>query len=219
MTRARRPSLTLSLGGALVAALVAAAAGCAASETQGSQMAGSREGRGPASAEPKGPEGPASPDGARAAQPLHGKVCTQMACANEAVIEAELAEATTGAGRHTFELEIDGVKKSCIVDVTVGSRADGTCSGGGVSLMMGSQMEQRTMSMGGMVGVTEVPVPGRMFWRLSVYGTPKQVRVLHKRATVVVVDRSESLQYREHRPNGPGCEPACQVARAVWKVS
>jgi hypothetical protein len=146
-----------------------------------------------------------------------------MACANEAVLEAELSEASAGAGTHTFELEVDGAKKSCTVSVTVGSRADGTCTGGGVSLMMGSKMRQKTISMGGMVGVTEEPVPGRMFWQLSFYGQPKQVRVVHKHGPkgAVVVDKREDLElhYHEHRPNGPGCEPVCKVARVVWSLS
>lgn len=193
--------------------------GCASEGVAGAKDSGSgvavKDGGGaaarPSASQPQAP--PAPP-------PAADRVCTLLPCSDHAVLDAELSTASASPGsHHTFEIEVDGAKTRCTVTFDAANASDASCSGAGVSLLLGPKMAQKTMDLGGVVGVTQEPVPGRATWRLTLAGRPKTVRVVHKNGATTVVDKTERLTYAEERPNGAGCDPACNVARASWKIS
>lgn len=144
--------------------------------------------------------------------------CTQMPCSAQASLRAALAPESAPLGEHTFALEVDGVASTCAVNFTsLTSLADGKCTiNAGVHV--GPVMRGKEAKLGDIVMLTQEPVPGQFEWSLTVYGQPKQVRVIHTVAGRTISDRTATFTYHEHRPNGDGCEPACQQASQTWGV-
>ena len=145
------------------------------------------------------------------------RICTEMACFDQASITTKLSAAGAPLGTHEFALEIDGAAQTCTVDFEVETEtADATCSGEGTSLRLGPAMRGIEMQMDGAVGYTEEPIPGEFEWQLSLSGTPKSVHVVHTHAGAPILDQKASFSYAELRPNGEGCEPVCQAASLDW---
>lgn len=144
--------------------------------------------------------------------------CPLLPCSSSATLRATLTPAAATLGEHAFAIEADGVASTCKVQLTsISNIVHGTCTGN-VGVHLGPVMRGKEMKIGGMVGYTEEPVPGQFEWKLTVYGQPRSVRVVHTTGGRTIVDRTASLTYQEARPNGPGCEPVCQTASATWAV-
>lgn len=151
---------------------------------------------------------------------LPPKVCTELACLAGATVTARVAEADAAAGTHTFDIEVDGTKARCAVVVAAGAQspADAKCEGD-LSLSLGPVMDVRSVPAApgsgpdAPVAAMFAPVPGQFEWRLTVPGSRRDLKVTHTFGERTVSARTIPLVYRETRPNGPGCEPACQVAK------
>jgi len=59
------------------------------------------------------------------------------------------------------------------------------------------------------------PIPGQFIEVLSLFGMPRDVRVVQSIDGVVVIDQSIAPTYTQSRPNGPGCEPLCEQAAVM----
>ena len=70
--------------------------------------------------------------------------------------------------------------------------------------------------MGNVVSYTEVPIPGKFRWQLTIEGQPKQAHVVHTHAGNTLLDKTAEFTYVDHRPNGPDCEPVCKNASVEW---
>jgi hypothetical protein len=151
---------------------------------------------------------------------LPTRACTELACLAGATVTAKVAEADAAAGTHTFDMEVDGSKARCVVIVAVGAQspADAKCEAD-LSLSLGPVMDVRTVpaSSGSgpdaPVAAMFAPAPGQFEWRLTVPGSRRDLKVTHTFGDRTVSARTIPLVYRETHPNGPGCEPACQVAK------
>ena len=146
------------------------------------------------------------------------RICTEMACSNQATITSTVTGVEPPLGTHTFELEIDDVKHTCTAELAVATEAvEADCSDG-VSLRLGPVMRGVEHQMDGVVGYTEEPIPGQFQWALTVPQTPKSAHLVHRYADAVALEQTATFEYTEHRPNGDGCEPVCQTASVTWTM-
>lgn len=145
------------------------------------------------------------------------KVCTQMACSASAQIKTKVTPAEAADGVHTFTLDADGVTKTCTVKLAAPQRPEFATCDGNVALRFGPVMRGETVTaVPGMVGYTEVPVPGEFEWQATVYGQPKSVKIVHTFQGKTILERTATPKYADTWPNGPGCEPACPTSTEVW---
>lgn len=151
---------------------------------------------------------------------LPPRACTELPCLAGATVTARVAEADAAAGTHTFAIEVDGTKARCVVVVAAGAQspADGKCEAD-LSLSLGPVMDVRTVPASpgsgpdAPVAAMFAPAPGQFEWRLTVPGSRRDLKVTHTFGDRTVSARTIPLVYRETHPNGPRCEPACQVAK------
>jgi len=61
-------------------------------------------------------------------------------------------------------------------------------------------------------------VPQHFRERITITGTPAQVRVLQKLNGAVIGEQSFTFPYAENRPNGSLCGPICRQASAEWEL-
>lgn len=142
--------------------------------------------------------------------------CPGLPCSAQASLRAALTPESAPLGEHTFALDVDGVASTCKVNFTsLTSLAHGECTIN-ANVYVGPVMRGKDTKLGDTVMHTEEPVPGQFEWSLTVYGQPKQVRVIHTVAGRTIADHTAKLTYHEHRPNGAGCEPVCQQASETW---
>jgi hypothetical protein len=70
-------------------------------------------------------------------------------------------------------------------------------------------MEQRTADA---VGQSCTPIPDHYTLSAFIQRTPESVSVAVSRDGESFAEVSEALDYTEHHPNGPDCEPTCRGA-------
>lgn len=144
----------------------------------------------------------------------HDRPCTAMACSDQLSVVIHLAPADAAPGRHRFDLTIDGRVVTCSVDVVRAGESVSTTCGAGISVRLGATMRgvEVPSPVPGTVMHGEEPVPGEFQADLDFYGTPQSVRIVHAADGRPAFDRTVTASYATVRPNGPGCEPACQAA-------
>ena len=144
--------------------------------------------------------------------PSGGPVCTSMACTDGLDVVLRLAAEDADVGTHRFELMVDGRAVQCeLVVATRGDVVDGAC-GDGIAIHLGART--RTVELPspvpGSVMIGSEPVPGEYEARIEIFGTPREVRVVHTAPGRTPFDRTATPIYGAFRPNGPGCDPVCQ---------
>lgn len=159
---------------------------------------------------------PAPSSGGGGSAPAPGHPCTAMACSDEGVVVLRYDAEHFRGGAHHFEISAGDQTIRC--DATIASLTEeifATCDGA-ASVQVGAEtrmVEMQVPGMPGVVGATAEVVPGRFHASVTVHGTPASVHVVHTIDGAPHADHTVALTYREHRPNGPGCDPACQQAR------
>lgn len=147
------------------------------------------------------------------------RMCTDMGCSDNGVIETKLTSAGAPLGKHEFAIEVDGKPQTCSLEFTdVASTVFATCDTPGTTLSFGPVTTGKEERLGEVVAYTEVPVPGQFRWQLGVEGTPAKIHVVHSQGSNTILDQTAELtKYEEWRPNGEGCEPVCKTQRLEWK--
>ncbi|MBN8609730.1 MAG: hypothetical protein J0L92_04070 [Deltaproteobacteria bacterium] len=150
------------------------------------------------------------------ASPDPGRPCTAMACLDEGAVVLRYDAAHFRTGAHHFEITADGQTVRCDAQLTsLTETVFATCDGR-AQVHVGAEtrmVEVQLPGMPGVVGATAEVVEGRFHATITVYTTPASIHVVHTIDGAPHADRTASLTYAEHRPNGPGCDPVCQQGR------
>jgi hypothetical protein len=138
------------------------------------------------------------------------KTCTEIGCGNHLSLTVSRADGSFPSGVHQVDVTADGVTRSCTFTFA-GSVVNPACpSGSFVSVNQATTCtETRT---GNSVSLRCDPIPGQFVESVSVFGTPRELRIVQSVDGVVLLDQSLSPTYKLARPNGPDCEPVCQQA-------
>lgn len=147
------------------------------------------------------------------------RLCTDLPCLKSVKIAHRLAGAELAKGKHTFEVDADGTKSTCVVAVTeFAADAEAVCSGG-ARLSLSPRSETTVVPPKPEAGpnapavATRTVVPNSTEWRLVLEGTtPAVVRVVHKLGAKTVADHEIAPKYEERSPNGKGCPSTCSQA-------
>lgn len=147
-----------------------------------------------------------------ASPPPPGRPCTALPCTDGLDLVLRLGPEDAGVGVHRFELTLDERSVQCeLAVVTLGQVVDGAC-GDGIGIHLGART--RTVELPspvpGAVMIGSEPVPGEYEARIEIFGTPREVHVVHTAPGREPFDRTVTPIYGEQRPNGPGCDPVCQ---------
>ena len=143
--------------------------------------------------------------------------CHLAGCFDTLVLTLRTRDEMWPAGHYVFELEFDDEQHTCAVDMPVRVPSGPSVD---ASLPCEPQLnasfnpplicsEERVA--GG--EITQHCTPVRDRWTLKVHkpGTPALLQLRVTRDATPIFETSERLEYEANRPNGPGCEPVCEL--------
>ena len=144
------------------------------------------------------------------------KACTEIGCANTATIRV-VGQVAGAVPPLALELDVDGRRVTCPAPLR-SIPGGNACDDPMVFAEHRDQVdctETRTAQ-----AVSQSCSPnGKTEVVITLSGTPRQVAVTLKISSDVVIgQRSFEFRYSTVRPNGEGCEPACQQAVAMWPL-
>jgi hypothetical protein len=151
------------------------------------------------------------------------KTCGAVGCRDQFHVTVASADGSIPSGMHVLDATVDGVIISCAFQVPlVVLPSGGTVEPGCPVGLSVSIRQARTCTE----TVTETarslscaPIPGHFSEEITLLGKPTQVSIRLSVNGDVVLDRAETPAYQSSEPNGPGCDPACQQASALWMLS
>jgi hypothetical protein len=127
-----------------------------------------------------------------------GKICTQIGCRDQLVLQAPNVK--LAAGTYLLTVDADGKKSSCPLEVDAKDMKTNGCIGdAGVSLALPGS----------------VPVRGAEGGFSLVFGSaPANVKVtVTSAAKKKLLDQAFTPTYKTVQPNGPDCSPTCRQAQ------
>jgi hypothetical protein len=62
------------------------------------------------------------------------------------------------------------------------------------------------------------PITGRWTLEISAPGTPRTLHARIERDAELLLDVQRELEYSEHRPNGPHCDPLCKQSELTLEL-
>lgn len=146
-----------------------------------------------------------------------GRACTEIGCSDSLTLGFNTADGHWPDGDYRIEFDFAGDERRCSFSLpealpaqvgSVGEVCDSSQRGHFSAKT--TCMETRTKD-----AVTQscTPLPGQ--WTLALHreGTPKTVSVRVTRDEQEVASVSQTVSYRENRPNGPDCDPLCRQAQ------
>jgi hypothetical protein len=144
------------------------------------------------------------------------KVCTLRGCSNQFSATVSRADGSFPNGVHQVDVTVDGVSLSCAFTFA-GGTAPPTCS---PDLMLTVAPAERCTETrtGNSVSLRCDPIPGQFVERISLQGTPGELRVVQTVDGVALLDEAMVPAYQAVYPNGPECGGACQQATASWTL-
>jgi hypothetical protein len=127
-----------------------------------------------------------------------GKECTLIGCADslQVLFNGAIAE----PGRYQIEVVADGTPSSCEITVPYSCGTEPICSAG--------PSTWRLNLRGCAPGQPQQSVDGFTFFQ----NPPASLDFVVRRNDAVVGGGSAQPVYKESRPNGPDCDPACRQA-------
>ena len=146
-------------------------------------------------------------------------VCTLIGCHDQFSATVTVDSTMVPAGRHTVTVTIDGVAGSCSFQIppTAGLTND-PCTAPGFSMTVDpAQMCATTLSTT-VASQQCQPIEGFFVERIAVLGVPSSIEVQQTVGGTVIFDQTVAPTYQTNQPNGPGCEPTCHQATAVWTI-
>ena len=151
-----------------------------------------------------------------------GHGCTEIGCGDALSLSFETADGHWPDGDYRVELEFAGESEVCTFKLpdalpteTAGAAQVCEPSPRGFFSPKSTCTETRTKDA---VSESCTPLPDQ--WTLALYrdGTPETVSVRVTRDDQEVASLSQTVDYRENRPNGPDCEPVCRQSQIDVQV-
>ena len=151
-----------------------------------------------------------------------GKGCTDIGCGDSLSLNFNTADGSWPDGEYRLELDFAGDEQRCSFKLPESLPAQrGSVGQVCESNLRGSIfaktvcMETRTKDA---VSQSCTPLPDQ--WTLTLHrdGTPKTVSIRVTRDDQEVASVSQTVNYRDNRPNGPDCEPLCRQAQIELTV-
>lgn len=146
---------------------------------------------------------------------IESKSCTLVSCIDSASLAFVTEDATWRAGDYEIGIDVDAAAYSCTARLPDALPQDATTRAVPCTpeldlyftpLMNCQRESERTpLACQAVSGAWELTA--------ALDGTPRRVAVSVRRDGAVVAERSETLEYRQHSPNGPECGPTCSIAR------
>jgi hypothetical protein len=142
--------------------------------------------------------------------------CTTAGCLSGFGVTVRPANGPWPDGVYSLTVTKNGTSHVCQVTLptdlpALGSTSQVACQPplgiSGTSLSQDATCTEQ--ATGDAVSQTCTPIPDRYTLSAFVLETPAEVAVNVARDGTVLVERTETLQYQENHPNGPGCEPTC----------
>jgi hypothetical protein len=149
------------------------------------------------------------------------QTCTLIGCVEQfsATITGPGGSFPTGA--HRIEVTADGASLTCTFAFPGAGANDAVtpaCSPG-LEVTVGPAQLCTEMRMGDSVTLRCEPIPGQFEERLTVRGTPAQLRVVQTVDGGPILEQETAPAYQTVWPNGPECGGACRQATATWTLS
>jgi len=149
---------------------------------------------------------------------LLGRSCTEIGCVDQLSLTFRAPDNRWREGAYRIELELEGEALQCAFSVPaalpaqLGSVGQVECGRGASAYFSAETLctETRTRDA---VSHSCTPRAGEWTLQLSRSGTPARLEVRVTRDEQEVASLSETVKYRENRPNGPDCEPLCRQAQ------
>jgi hypothetical protein len=145
------------------------------------------------------------------------KACTDVGCQNQLSAAITRTDGSFPPGLHQIEVAAaGGVPVSCTFTFSAqappASAVTNPVCSGGLFVSVDPETICTEVRSGGGVSQRCDPVPGKWIERVSLVGTPGEIRIRQTVDGVTLLDRMMALSYRNVQPNGSGCEPICRQA-------
>lgn len=151
-----------------------------------------------------------------------GRACTEVGCLDQLTLTLR---ATNGwpAGFYAFELTFDDKKHTCAINLPVSLPTDTQTFGAlpcepPLEASFTPQVICSEERQGGGVTTRCTPVQDRWTLHANKSGTPELLRVRVTRDASQVLDVSERPKYEAVRPNGPDCDPVCELSQVEVRL-
>jgi hypothetical protein len=149
--------------------------------------------------------------------------CTDIGCNDGASITLRTDDWRWREGVHEIDFTFGGQTRMCSLRVPEdipeerGRSVDLLCSMGFSALLIPRTrcMEVRTADA---ISQSCEEVPGQSYVSAGLQGVVASLRVEVRRDGATIFDRTVSPEYRQERPNGPDCEPICQLAEVELTI-
>jgi hypothetical protein len=149
--------------------------------------------------------------------------CTAIGCNDGASITLRTDDWRWREGAHEIDFTFEGQTRTCSLRVPQdipeesGRSIDLPCSMGFSALLIPRTRctEERT---GDAISQSCEEIPDQSYVSAGLQGVVDSLRVEVRRDGATIFDRTVSPEYRQERPNGPDCEPICQLAEVELTI-